>query len=83
MFVSIENPNGALLEMECDIATMRRLEYTNKFLIVLHFPSRIERFAQSDAEITIGFESATDDPQCHVTVPCLYQVRRIFPSQRV
>lgn len=31
-----------------------------------------ERSTQGDAEVPIGIESATDDPQCYVTVPCLY-----------
>lgn len=31
-----------------------------------------ERSTPSNAKVPIGIESTADDPQCYVTVPCLY-----------
>lgn len=42
-----------------------------------------ERPAQSDAEVSVSVEPAADDPQCHVTVPCIYQVRVLDYSTEV
>ena len=87
MFVSISqwaysdvcNLNAQLASLNKSLVSVL-LEKDNTNIVSCHFDV-LERPAQGDAKISISLESTTNDPQCHVIVPCLYQVSVRFVFQ--